>query len=192
MSDQQIDKKKPLSISSVFYSLLSICLSALAAFILFGIILRVVIVSGSSMYPTLKNGDVIIIQQVFRSFSPGDIVVVHTDQSLDESGSESDSFIIKRIIGCPGDVLNINLVTNEVIKNGTILEENYVYNDQSSDQALSEINSEIASDSWVEFIVPEDCFFVMGDNRNNSLDSRSSVIGYVSESEILGEKLFVF
>ena len=120
-------------------------------------------VNGSSMSPTLKNNDIMLLDKIGYRFSEierFDIVVVQNVNSK----------IIKRVIGLPGEVVEYK--DNVLYINGEVLEDKY--------------NSIIQDDFLVT--LDEDKYFVMGDNRGDSLDSR--VIGPILESNVLGRATF--
>lgn len=129
---------------------------------------RVVGVNGDSMNPTLNNGDWLTVSAINTDFNRGDIVVITQPNALNEP-------LIKRIIAVGGDTVDIDFNTNEVIVNGEVLDEPY-------------INAPTASrgDFSRPIRIPEGYVFVMGDNRNNSLDSRFNDIGIIDERYILG------
>ena len=131
-------------------------------------------VNGSSMESTLQNGDNLIVDKISYRFSDPkrfDIVVFPFQY-------EEDTYYIKRIIGLPGEIVQID--TDGVIYiNGEVLHESYgleVIKDPG--RAIEPIT------------LGEDEYFVMGDNRNNSEDSRSANIGTVMESSIVGKAWF--
>lgn len=133
------------------------------------LLVDVVSVEGISMYPTLNGSNDKVVLERYRQFtekySRGDIVVIDL----------KEKHIIKRIIGLPNDLVEIK--NNNVYINGELIEEDYL----SSDTATS-------PDLKVE--VPYDEVFVMGDNRENSLDSRK--LGTLSIDSIEGKASFRF
>lgn len=158
------------------YEWLESCTAAVLLIILvFTFLVRSATVSGSSMVPTLHDGERLILQQVgYNNPQYGDIVVIDRTQG-------NSPPIIKRVIGKAGDFIDINFQTGEVWRNGDLLEEPY-------------INEPTLSKRDVEFPVevPEGCLFVMGDNRNASADSRMSEIGMIDLRRVMGKAVFRF
>lgn len=146
--------------------------AALAAFFLFWVLFRVVSVDGKSMNPTLQNGDIMILQHAFYIPKVGDIVVC-------ESPGFAEGRLVKRVIGVPGDVLEFDFENGIVRRNGTVLDEKYI----------SEKTFEGLGCPQTVRVKVGTCF-VMGDNRNNSNDSRNPKIGLIQQDDILGGMLF--
>ncbi|MDD2216345.1 MAG: signal peptidase I [Eubacteriales bacterium] len=133
------------------------------------------IVKEHSMRPTLnENNYIFLSKQAYRFHEPerGDIIVFHTDL-LQANGQEK--LLIKRIIGIPGDEISIK--DGVVYRNGEALEEPYT------------MEGYTATD-MEEIQVPDDKVFVMGDNRQNSIDSRDSSVGMIGENLIVGKAVF--
>lgn len=153
-------------ITTSLYVLLVLCLSYL--FITF--VGQRTEVQGSSMEATLSNGDQLIVDKIsyrFRDPKRYDIIVFPFRY-------EDNTFYIKRIIGLPGETIQIDGEGNIWI-NGEILEESYG-RERIRDPGLA-----------VEPItLGEDEYFVMGDNRNNSSDSRVEAVGNIHRNEIIG------
>lgn len=128
-------------------------------------------VVGSSMEPTYHNGNIILVDKVFYKRgtpSYNDIVVVAYHVSAGEDQ------IIKRVIGLPGD--HIEMKDNQLYRNGELLNEDYIREPMAN-------NNDFAYD------IPEGKVFVMGDNRNNSVDSR--MIGYIDfKDQVVGRVFF--
>lgn len=137
-------------------------------FILFRILFGISIVDGPSMRETLQSGDIVFFRRIGYSPGYGDIVLANIDRP--------NEVIIKRIVGLPGDVIEIDEETASVYRNGELLEEGYLGSPTTSSQ---DMNGPV--------VVKENCVFVMGDNREDSCDSRSSLIGQVSYDQILGK-----
>lgn len=146
--------------------------------IVFTFVFRTVAIDGDSMLNTLHDGERIIISDLFYEPKRGDIVVIsrNTDNSADSSQYKMP--IIKRVIATEGETVDIDFEKGIVYVNGTPLEEDYI---------LEPTYRKLDVDFPV--MVPENCVFVLGDNRNNSTDSRSSSIGengMINEKYILG------
>jgi signal peptidase I len=132
-------------------------------------------VEGESMEPTLSDGDSVIIQRLsyyFRDPERYDVVVfpVHYEESSGEK-----TYYIKRVIGLPGETVQI--IDGSVYINGSKL--------TSDKYAVSDILE--AGIAEKPLVLGDDQYFVMGDNRNMSTDSRNSYVGLVNKNDIVGE-----
>ena len=141
----------------------------IVALILF--VFRAVSVDGDSMLPSMHNGDRIITTNFLYTPQKGDVVVVDKNTNYGKP-------LIKRVIATEGDKIFIDYSTGDVYVNDEKLSEEYIY-EKIAVQEKENINT----------VVPEGCVFVMGDNRNDSLDSRDPAIGLVNEKNILGKAL---
>lgn len=136
-------------------------------------------VNGSSMYPTLKNDDYMILYKLtkkMRGINRFDIVVINTDSGR----------IIKRVIGLPGEKIKYEIEKNDDGDEVGVL---YINGKKVKEDFIDDIaKRNTCNDDWIickgEYIIPEDEYFVMGDNRVNSIDSR--VIGTVKDKDIQG------
>lgn len=124
-------------------------------------------VYGSSMAPTLHNGE-ILISVKSKDFSSGDIIAFYHGNKL----------LIKRYIAGPSDYVNVDEDGN-VSVNGTRLDEPYL-----AEKAYGEADIEFP------YQVPDQRYFVMGDNRSVSIDSRSSIVGCIAGDQIVGKVVF--
>lgn len=143
-----------------------IVVAAVAALIA-TLVLPVLQIAGTSMEPSLNDGDIVLLMKTDR-LKTGDLCAFYY----------SNKILIKRIIGTPGDYLWIN-PDGTVYLNGSELAEPYV-----TEKSLGECDVEFP------YQVPENHYFMMGDHRETSIDSRSTVIGGIAEDQIIGKILF--
>lgn len=148
----------------------------IAILVLFLLVFRVIVVSGSSMKMTLLDGDYLLLLSNTFYHEPeyGDIVVI-SKESYDNG-----SPIVKRVIATEGQTVDIDFQEGVVYVDGTALKEDYINN--------LTVNSE-----GTEFplIVEDNCIFVLGDNRQVSKDSRDPEIGQVDKREVLGKAIYL-
>ena len=165
------EEKTGFSGSLVMY-LHDLCWMLAVVMILFLIFFRIIVVSGPSMKMTLLDGDyLLLISNLFyREPEKGDVVVV-SKQDYDNGKP-----IVKRVIATEGQIVDMDFANGIVYVDGLPLEEDYINTPTNLDEG-----------SVFPQIVEEDHVFVMGDNRNNSKDSRSLEIGQVDKREVLGK-----
>ena len=144
--------------------------------IVFLLVFRVIVVSGSSMYSTLVHGDyLLLLSNVFyQNIDQGDIVVI-SKESFDNGKP-----IVKRVIATEGQIVDIDFENGIVYVDGLPLEEDYTHTLTTVDEGTQ-----------FPLIVEEGCVFVLGDNRGVSLDSRNPDIGQIDTREVLGRALFL-
>ncbi len=140
---------------------------AAAAILVATLWMPVLRIYGASMTPTLEDGQ-IVVSVKSSSFEPGDIVAFYHGNKL----------LIKRFIAGSADWVDIDADGN-VSVNGTVLDEPYI-----SEKAYGEINITLP------YQVPDNRYFLMGDNRDVSVDSRNTAVGYVSDEQIVGKVIF--
>lgn len=128
------------------------------------LILPVLQIAGTSMEPNLNDGDIVLLVKK-KNLQTGDLCAFYY----------SNKILIKRVIATPGDYIWIES-DGTVFLNGNPLYEPYI-----SEKALGECDVEFP------YQVPENYYFVMGDKRETSIDSRSSVIGCIPEDQIVGK-----
>lgn len=153
-------------IKSLWSTVSSLIVAAAIAIIISTMILPVLRVTGTSMNPTLKNDEVLLCNKL-GDVKQGDIIAFYYNNKV----------LIKRVIGLPGDVIDI-AGDGKVYVNGEVLDEPYV-----SELAFGECDIELP------YQVPESRYFVCGDNRSISIDSRSTSIGCIAEENIIGKVL---
>ena len=138
------------------------------------------LVEGSSMDPTLHDGDRLFVNKTLKfigEIEKGDIVII--------DGEEEDIRYVKRIIGLPGDMVRAE--GGQVYVNDEPIEEPYLTENR---EAAEQLGMMLTGD-FEEVEVPEGSYFVMGDNRLNSMDSRNG-LGLIESSRILGKSEFIF
>lgn len=130
-------------------------------------------VDGDSMNSTLNNGEILILNKLNKSYDRFDIVVININKTK----------LVKRVIGLPGE--NIEYKDNELYIDGQKIDD--IETSRTSNFSLKELYN-------IDEI-PEGYYFVMGDNRGNSMDSRDYRVGLIKESDIVGTttlRLFPF
>lgn len=152
--------------------IISILIAVVLAFFIRYFIVELYMVEGPSMRPTLVSGERLVVNKFlyrFKAPERGEVVVFRypRDPSRD---------FIKRVIGVPGDTIEIQ--DGQVFRNGQLLDEPYIL--------------ERTRGSYPAAKVPEGHIFAMGDNRNNSEDSRFKGVGFVPYELIKGKAMVVF
>lgn len=149
-------------------------LIAVAVVVIISLIIKPTIVKERSMEPTLYENNYLFINKLayIASDHPdyGDIIVFDSD--LERDDGEGNKMLIKRVIGVENDVIDIH--DGVVYRNGQALDESYTLDGYTAGDISG-------------YVVPQDSVFVMGDNREVSLDSRSDEVGTVYEDDIVGK-----
>ena len=151
-------------LKSTIYTLITVAAIAVLVATLW---LPVLQIYGSSMYPTLQDGEIIFSVKT-GNFEPGDIVAFYFINKI----------LIKRVIAGPGDWVNIDQ-DGTVSVNGEVLEEPYLVEKAYGD-----------TDIELPYQVPDGKIFVMGDHRTTSVDSRNTTVGCVAQEQVVGKILF--
>lgn len=155
-------------ISTLVYLLVVLCLT----WLLITFVGQRTVVDGQSMEPTLSNGDNLIVDKIsyrFREPKRFDIIVFPFKY-------KDNTYYIKRIIGLPGETVQIDS-EGTIYINGEVLQESY---------GKEIILEENIGRAYEPIQLGEDEYFVMGDNRNNSSDSRFEIVGNIHRKEIIG------
>ena len=161
---EKYNRKYKQVLKSTMYSLIVV---AAVAVLIATLALPVLQISGSSMEPTLNDEEIVVLIKT-TNLKRGELCCF----------SYQNKFLIKRVIGLPGDKVNVD-ENGSVYVNNALLDEPYV-----TDKALGECDVTFPS------YVTDNHYFVLGDHRSTSIDSRSSVIGLVSEEYIVGKIFF--
>lgn len=135
-----------------------------------------VFVAGNSMNPTLQDAQIVFVVKRFLNIQRQDII---TFTATVEANTRKRQTFIKRVIAVEGDEVDIDFESGSVYVNGELLIENYI-----AEKTFTDFGATMPQ------IVPQGHVFVLGDNRNFSLDSRSSEIGMVSLEQVTGIVVF--
>ena len=150
----------------------SIAVILAVVILLFTFVFRIIGVDGDSMNPTLQDRDWMVVSNLFYEPKYGDIVILTKESFMLDP-------IVKRVIATEGQVVDIDFTTGVVTIDGVVLDEPYI-----AEPTKRNLGMEFPA------VVPDDCIFVMGDNRNHSSDSRDPSLGMIHKQHIIGRLLF--
>ena len=151
-------------LTSTIYAL--VIISAVSALVA-TLIMPVIQISGSSMSPTFNEGEIVVSLKT-KNLESGDVIAFY----------HGNKILVKRVIASAGSYVNMD-EEGHVYVDGNKLNENYI-----KDFSLSEVDIELP------YQVPDGHWFVLGDNRDDSVDSRNSEIGSISQDDIIGKIIF--
>ncbi len=184
----------------------AIVIAVVVALFLRHFVLTLALVSGESMETTLSDGDRLYVNKLFYTPQKGDVVIVESEKHVDENGKILP--LVKRVIATEGDTIYIDPLTNDVYVNDKLLEEDYIkgrtvingaaYGAEGKiiacdDRVDKKVAAEYMRDDYSRenpIVIGKDECFVMGDNRENSSDSRN--FGTFKYDEVVGHALFRF
>ena len=159
----------------LYFWLQALVMALVGLILIFTFVGRIIGVDGESMMPTLHDRDLLLLQSIGYQPEQGDVVVLST------KSFRGGAPIVKRIIAVGGQTVDIDYDTNTVYVDGAALDEPYIL----------EVMRSLPESFATHVEVPEGSIFVMGDNRNNSTDSRSPELGVVDQRCVLGKALFI-
>lgn len=169
--------EEPISLKkSIMLYLHDLIYMLAAVMLVFLLLFRVVIVSGSSMYATLWDGDwLLVLSSVFYTEPEQGDIIIASKESF-----KNGEPIVKRVIADEGQTVDIDFDAGIVYVDGVALQEDYIHNLTTTYEGVD-----------FPLTVEEGCIFVMGDNRRESKDSRNPEIGLIDKREILGKAIFL-
>ncbi len=174
-TDDKKDSTSASKFSSIAFELLEMLVQPVFFLaIISSFFLRAVNVDGNSMLNTLHDGDRLTVLKCGYTPVDGDIVIIAPYNSLSDP-------IIKRVIATEGQSLKIDFSTGTVIVNGKKINEPYI-----KEKRFCFGNADLPE------VIPQGYCFVMGDNRNDSLDSRFQEVGLVPNDKVIGKAFFRF
>ncbi len=173
------NKKEKSTLTSMIFDVVSILATATVAVgLCFVCLFRTIQVSGTSMFPTLVDGEQTILQSVYYKPQCGDVVVTAQPNTVED-------ILVKRIIATEGQTVKLERDPGSV--NFSV----YVDDKKLDEPYINEpIDINHLLDYYEPVTVPEGYVYVMGDNRNNSSDSRSDAIGMIREEYIMGKVVY--
>lgn len=181
-SPERQEPKEEGLVYNLYYWLQTLVWAVVIIVLLFTFVGRITRVDGRSMLDTLHHGDLLLLQSIGYTPKTGDIVVLNktAEETLGLLGGEA---IVKRVIATGGQTVSIDYQTSTVYVDDQPLDEPYIH--EEMDPRFGPYSGQTA------FVVPEGSIFVMGDNRNESTDSRHELLGTVDERYVLGRAVCI-
>lgn len=178
MSEFNDETNNNTVLNSVLDWIETIVMYIFVVILIFSFVLRIVVVEGKSMMVTLYNSDLLVVTNILYEPENNDIIVLNSDVL--------DKTVVKRVIAVEGQTVEIDYNNNYVAVDGKKLTENYIKESVMYDDKLEfdQKYFDVGSQKYI-YKVPENCVFVLGDNRNHSSDSR--YFGCVDVDDILGK-----
>ena len=172
-------------LSSIYDYVEVFAVSIIAVILIFTFGVRLCRVDGNSMNDTLKNDELIIATNLFYEPNQGDIIVFHL---VNDSYKQP---LVKRVIATEGQTVEINMKAGYIKVDGVIYEDLHAYLPNGEYSVMKDFDTRYYSQTTGVFAatVPEGKVFVLGDNRNNSNDSRMRSVSFVDVDTILGKAI---
>lgn len=195
MTSMKTEKKEEQSETSLFEDMADIIetviLSLFIVMLVFTYILRISVVIGPSMEPTLTEGDRLIVLPLCYTPEQNDVVVIDS--------TKLEKPIVKRIVALEGQSVDIDFEKGIVSVDGKELDEQLYVPGENGESPELEAHHFVNSLTTIDMgafdsypvTVPENCVFVLGDNRNRSKDSKHAELGFVPEEEIMGKAIMI-
>ncbi len=171
---EETNEKSKKNAESIYDIALIVVSAVISVGIIFTFFFKISTVSGESMENTLHHADRLIISSIVTDVEYGDVVVTSQPNIFDK-------VLIKRVIAVGGQTVWFDEETKQTIIDGKPLNEPYIKEEMEYTPAMDKL-----------FTVPEGKIFVMGDNRNNSSDSRDEFVGVIDENYIVGKVVYRF
>ena len=166
--DKSVRTLREKLIISFYENFSMFAVGVVAVMLIFSFGFRVSGIEGTSMLPTLEDGDRVVLTAFDGKPERGQVVIITQPNAFGKP-------VVKRIIATENQTVDINFATGDVYVDGVLLDEPYINNPTINNEGVS-----------FPVTVPEGHVFVMGDNRQGSTDSRSDKIGFIDENYILG------
>lgn len=173
-SEDNYSEKKKISknfIKELYEWTQAIAIAVVIALFINHFVFSIVEVQGDSMRPTLHQSERLFVFKTFYQPKNKDIVIVKSEQL--------GKYIVKRVIAVGGQTIDIDKETGAVYVDGELQDEPYINEDT---------NYYVGNIEAYPLTIPDDCVFVMGDNRGNSMDSRA--LGFIENDDIMGKAVF--
>ena len=167
-------KAKQLIVENAYFFISVIGTAFVIIFLIFTFLFRTSQVNGDSMNPNLYNGERVIVKVFAYEPKYGDIVIISQPNAMELN-------LVKRVIATAGQTVDIDTEKGVVIVDGVALNEPYTLD-----------MTRVRGDWDYPITVPEGCVFAMGDNRNNSTDSRFNLVGFIQTDYIVGKVVLKF
>ncbi|MBE6834987.1 MAG: signal peptidase I [Ruminococcaceae bacterium] len=164
-----MEKTKSFIVDKAYYIVSVLVLAFLIIFVIFTFLFRTSVVRGDSMNPNLLDGEKVIVRVFAYTPEQGDVIIISQPNAMHLN-------LVKRVVATEGQQVDINPLEGKVYVDGVALDEPYTLEP-----------TYVTGDLNYPVTVPEGCVFAMGDNRNNSTDSRFNSVGFIQTDYIVGK-----
>ena len=177
VGEKEKQEKKSVG-KEIFEWVQAIVVAFVVAMFIRSFVFTMVVVDGPSMEPTFEHGQRLVVTRYDKSYKSGDVIVFRPENS-------PETPYIKRVIATEGQTVSFDFENGFVMIDGEIIDEPYI-----KDVIRNGYFFSFNPYTKPEIVVEEETLFVMGDNRNNSKDSRDSEVGLVREDAVIGKAVF--